>query len=72
MELVIVLVIALIVFGPRRLPQLGRSLGHGIRELRSALGSVGEQILDEPAELEELADAESSGRRRIVGRQRLK
>lgn len=44
-ELAIVLIIALIVFGPKRLPELGRSLGRGIREFRGSLG--GEQD-DEP------------------------
>ena len=38
-ELAIVLIIALIVFGPKRLPELGRSLGKGIREFRGSLGS---------------------------------
>ena len=37
-ELAIVLIIALIVFGPKRLPELGRSLGRGIREFRGSLG----------------------------------
>lgn len=37
-EIAIVLVIALIVFGPKRLPELGRSLGRGIREFRGSLG----------------------------------
>lgn len=37
LELAIVLVIALIVFGPKRLPELGRSLGRGIREFRGSL-----------------------------------
>lgn len=32
MELVIILVIALLVFGPKKLPDLGRSLGNGVRE----------------------------------------
>jgi sec-independent protein translocase protein TatA len=36
--LAIVLIIALIVFGPKRLPELGRSLGKGIREFRGSLG----------------------------------
>jgi sec-independent protein translocase protein TatA len=36
-ELAIVLIIALIVFGPKRLPELGRSLGKGIREFRGSL-----------------------------------
>jgi sec-independent protein translocase protein TatA len=34
MEIVVVLLIALLVFGPRRVPELGRSIGRGIRELR--------------------------------------
>lgn len=37
-EIVIVLVIALLVFGPKRLPELGRSLGRGIREFRGSIG----------------------------------
>ncbi|HEY1355975.1 MAG TPA: twin-arginine translocase TatA/TatE family subunit [Solirubrobacterales bacterium] len=36
-EIAIVLIIALIVFGPKRLPELGRSLGKGIREFRGSL-----------------------------------
>jgi sec-independent protein translocase protein TatA len=36
-ELAIVLIIALVVFGPKRLPELGRSLGRGIREFKGSL-----------------------------------
>ena len=36
-EIAIVLVIALLVFGPKRLPELGRSLGRGIREFKGSL-----------------------------------
>ena len=38
LEIAIVLIIALIVFGPKRRPELGRSLGKGIREFRGSLG----------------------------------
>ncbi len=38
LEIAIVLIIALIVFGPKRLPELGRSLGKGIREFRGSIG----------------------------------
>jgi len=41
MELAIVLVIALLVLGPKRLPEVGRSLGKGIREFRESLNSIG-------------------------------
>ncbi len=44
-SLAIVLIIALVVFGPKRLPELGRSLGRGIREFR---GSVTGDGRDEP------------------------
>ena len=41
LEIAIVLVIALIVFGPKRLPDLGRSLGKGIREFREGVSHIG-------------------------------
>ena len=37
MELVVVLVVALLVLGPKRLPEVGRSLGNGIREFKDSL-----------------------------------
>jgi sec-independent protein translocase protein TatA len=37
LELAIVLIIALVVFGPKRIPELGRSLGRGIREFRGSV-----------------------------------
>lgn len=37
MELVIVLVIALLVLGPKRLPEVGRSLGRGMREFKESI-----------------------------------
>ena len=36
-EVIIVLVIALVVFGPKRLPDLGRSLGSGLREFKDSI-----------------------------------
>ncbi len=52
MELVIVLVIALIVLGPKRLPDAGRSLGRGMREFKTSLTGGGD---DEPREAVERA-----------------
>ncbi|MBK5218669.1 MAG: twin-arginine translocase TatA/TatE family subunit [Thermoleophilia bacterium] len=37
LEIIIVLIIALIVFGPKRLPELGSSLGRGIREFKETI-----------------------------------
>ncbi len=35
--MVVVLVIALVIFGPKRLPELGKSMGRGIREFRTSV-----------------------------------
>lgn len=37
MEILVVLIIALVVFGPKRLPELGKSLGKGINEFRGSV-----------------------------------
>lgn len=37
LEIVVVLVIALIVLGPKRLPEMARSLGRGVRELKESM-----------------------------------
>lgn len=37
MELVVILVIALLVLGPKKLPEVGRSVGRGMREFKEAL-----------------------------------
>ncbi|HEV2061790.1 MAG TPA: twin-arginine translocase TatA/TatE family subunit [Solirubrobacteraceae bacterium] len=41
MELIIVLVIALVILGPKRLPSAGRSLGRGMREFKQAITTGG-------------------------------
>ncbi len=57
-ELVIILVIALIVFGPRKLPELGRSLGKSIGEFRKASNDL-KHTLDEEIRLEEQKEQRS-------------
>ena len=53
MELVIVLVIALIVLGPKQLPEAGRSIGKGMREFKDSLsGDSRDDDDDEYAPLE--------------------
>jgi sec-independent protein translocase protein TatA len=48
MEIVVVLVIALIVFGPRRIPEVGRSVGRGFRELKASLAGDDDDAPDDP------------------------
>lgn len=48
LELAIVLIIALVVFGPKRLPELGKSVGRGIREFKSSISGENDDDDDEP------------------------
>ena len=40
MELIVVLVIALVVLGPKKLPEVGKSLGKGMREFKESLSNM--------------------------------
>lgn len=44
-EMLVILVIALVVLGPKKLPEAGKSLGHGMREFKQSLS--GESSRDE-------------------------
>lgn len=56
-ELLIIGVVALIVFGPRKLPELGRSLGKSLQEFRRATNEL-KHTLDEEISIEERKTAE--------------
>lgn len=49
MELIVILVIALIVLGPKKLPEVGRSIGRGMREFKDSLSSDSRQDEERPA-----------------------
>lgn len=63
LEIIIVLVIVLVIFGPKRLPDLGRSLGKGMREFKdSVTGKDDDKQLDagekpDPVRAEAKSDA---------------
>jgi sec-independent protein translocase protein TatA len=50
MEIIVVLIIALVVFGPKRLPELGKSLGKGIQEFKGTIS--GEHADEKSATIE--------------------
>ena len=58
MHLLVVLVIALIVFGPKRLPELGAGLGKSIREFKKALSTEPEKPAVENSNTDALKNTE--------------
>ena len=44
MEILAILVLALVVFGPKRLPEMGKSIGQAIREFKSVGNEIQEEI----------------------------
>jgi sec-independent protein translocase protein TatA len=62
MELILVLVIALVVLGPKRLPEAGKALGKGLREFKDSVSGLGQDDdEDEPERKPKLgADADST------------
>jgi sec-independent protein translocase protein TatA len=47
MEIVLLLGLALLLFGAKRLPEIGRSLGQGMREFKSSISNAGEPPVGE-------------------------
>ncbi len=55
-QIAIVLIIALIVFGPRRLPELGRQVGRSLREAKRQMSELGDEM-SRAADVEDLKTA---------------
>ena len=56
LEIIIVLVVVLVIFGPKRLPELGKGLGRGMRDFKDAI--TGKD--DEPKELDSKATTQQT------------
>lgn len=54
-ELLIILAIALLIFGPKKLPEVGRSIGRALREFRKTSDEIKEKI-EEEIQTEEFKD----------------
>ncbi len=60
-ELIIILVIALIIFGPRKLPELGKSLGRSLNEFKRASTDL-QNTLEQEIKLEEQKETQAKSR----------
>jgi sec-independent protein translocase protein TatA len=52
LEIVLILIVALVIFGPKRLPELGRSAGKGIREFKNSVTGKDDDDDDDLREIE--------------------
>jgi len=59
-ELLILLLVLLLVFGPKRLPEMGRQLGKGMREFKDSVSGKDDDELDDFAELPPAEPAETA------------
>ena len=60
-ELIIIMVIALIIFGPRKLPELGKSLGRSLSEFKKASTDL-QNTLEQEIKIEEQKEAENKSK----------
>ena len=74
LEIGIVLLIVLVIFGPKRLPELGRSVGKGIREFRSSVSGDDDDDEDDspskPAQIEGAEKPDETVEGEVVTHQR--
>jgi sec-independent protein translocase protein TatA len=59
LEIAIVLVVVLVIFGPKRLPELGKSMGRGIREFKGSITGDRREDEETEAEVKRLETADS-------------
>jgi sec-independent protein translocase protein TatA len=60
LEIAVVLIIVLIIFGPKRLPELGQSMGRGIREFKDSITGDKDKDDDDEEKRAELETSESA------------
>ena len=61
-EILFILLLALLLFGPRRLPELGKAIGRGLAEFRRTSNELRATVEDEVRNLENAADSAPSVR----------
>ncbi len=64
-EILLIFVIALLIFGPRKLPEIGRSLGKAIAEFRKVSSNLSESIEKAIEESEEIPPETEAGKEKL-------
>jgi len=59
MELILILIIALVIFGPSKLPQIGKALGESIKEFKKGASEISD-VVNEPVKTEAQPKADAS------------
>ena len=65
-EIIIILAVALLVFGPKKLPEVGRSIGKALREFRKTSDEIKEKI-EEEIQVEAFKDIKEEFKKDIIG-----
>ena len=67
-ELLLILVVALLIFGPKRLPDISRTLGKAVYQLRNASSNFAQGLSEEWRKLEAEGEEEGEGKREGEGK----
>ena len=62
-ELIVIFAVALLVFGPKKLPELGKSIGKGIREIKRAMYDIKAEVNSEIYDIDKIAQAERADKK---------
>ncbi|SMB83264.1 Sec-independent protein translocase TatA [Desulfonispora thiosulfatigenes DSM 11270] len=62
-EITLILIVALVIFGPSKLPEIGKSLGNGIKEFKKASTDLKQSVMSEANETEETATSTQNGQK---------